>query len=273
MNIKTYFRKQIAVPQDHGSWVFIISPLLIGLFAGRSLSAASLALVVAAMAAFLIRQPVTMAIKARSGRRPASDLPAALFWIGVYGFIILLAVLGLVLQGHMPILLLAIPAAPVFAWHLVLVSRRNERRQAGIEILATGVLSLAAPAAYWIGAGLFRPDGWWLWILTWCQSAASIVYAYLRLEQREWKAIPPMLERFKAARRALLYTGFNVIGSLALGLMGVVPGLVFIPYLLQAAETLWGTANTATGQKPTAIGIRQLIVSTLFTILFVLCWR
>jgi hypothetical protein len=28
------FVRHIALPQDHGSWVFLLSPLLIGLFAG-----------------------------------------------------------------------------------------------------------------------------------------------------------------------------------------------------------------------------------------------
>ena len=55
----SYFRRQIALPQDHGSWVFLLSPLLIGLFTGGQFSAASAALIVAALAAFLIRQPLT----------------------------------------------------------------------------------------------------------------------------------------------------------------------------------------------------------------------
>ena len=47
--MKTYFKKQIALPQDHGSWVFILSPLLIGIFVSGQFTYASLALVVAAM--------------------------------------------------------------------------------------------------------------------------------------------------------------------------------------------------------------------------------
>ena len=185
------FRKQICLPQDHGAWVFILSPLLIGLFAARQFSFASFNLIVAAMAAFLIRQPLTIAIKVYSGRRSKGDLSTAQFWMMVYGVIALLAILGLTLNGFAYVLYLAIPGVPVFAWHLWLVSRREERRQAGIEIVATGVLALAAPATYWVGIGHYDPTGWWLWILTWMQTAASIVYAYLRLEQREqtkaWK--------------------------------------------------------------------------------------
>ncbi len=271
--MQAYFRRQIAIPQDHGSWVFLLSPLIIGLFAGKNFTAASLALVVAAMAAFLIRQPLVMAVKAYTGRRPRTDLPAAHFWMTIYGTLALLAVAELIVLGKTYVLLLAIPALPVFGWHLWLVSRRDERRKAGVEILATGVLALAAPAAYWIGQDAYHPLGWVLWILTWFQSAASIVYAYLRLQQREWEASPSWGVRFRAGWRASSYTVFNFSLALALGALGLIPWLVSLPYLLQAAETLFGTVKPAIGVKPVAIGVRQLIVSLGFTILFLLTWR
>src|SRR5215216_5657678 len=180
-----YLRKQIFLPQDHGSWVFIFSPLLVGLFAAGRFTFATVSLVGAALAVFLLRQPVTIAVKAYAGRRPKSDIPAARLWIALYGLIILLALIGLIRAGFAYLLLLAIPGVPVFAWHLWLVSRREERRQVNVEIIATGVLSLAAPAAYWVGLGRYDSAGWWLWLLVWAQTAASIVCAYLRLEQRD----------------------------------------------------------------------------------------
>ncbi len=268
------FKPQIALPQDHGSWVFVLSPLLVGIFAGRGFSPASLSLVVAAMAAFLLRQPVTIAVKAYSGRRPRTELPTARFWMVSYGAVIFLALAGLVYQGFSYLLFLAVPGVLIFAWHLWLVARREERRQAGVEILATGVLSLAAPAAYWVGLGSYDPAGWWLWGLTWAQSAASIVYAYLRLEQRGWKSIPPRVERFRAGRRSLLYTGFNLLAALVLGFgVGLIPNWIFLPYLLQTLETLWGVEHPAAGWRPTRIGVRQLAVSTFWTLLFIVFWR
>jgi len=269
----SYFRKQIFLPQDHGSWVFIFSPLLIGLFAGEQFTLASLCLVIAAIAAFLVRQPITIAVKALVGRRSKSDSPAALFWILLYGFIILLALMGLLRAGFGYLILLAVPGLPIFAWHLWLVSKREERRQVNVEIIATGVLSLAAPAAYWVGIGHYDPLGWWLWILVWLQTAASIVYAYLRLEQREMKEIPTRPERWKMGFRAFLYTTFNLVLTLVLGLISVLPLFIFIPYLVQWIETLWGIFHPAIRWKPTRIGVRQMIVSTAWTILFILYWK
>lgn len=270
---RSLFRRHIALPTDHGSWVFLLSPLLIGLFAGGRWTPAVVPLVVAALAAFLLRQPVTIAVKAYSGRRSRSDLPAAVLWILIYGLIGLLAVAILLVLGFWYLLVLALPAAPVFGWHLHLVSRREERRQLGVEIVGSGVLALAAPAAFWVTLGHADPRGWWLWALTWFQSAASIVHAYLRLEQRELIIAPELPVRLKMARRALLYTTFNLLAVSALSLTANLPRLLPLPYALQWAETAWGTLRPAVGVRPTLIGIRQLIVSSLFTLLFILTWR
>ena len=267
------FKKHIAIPQDHGSWVFILSPLFIGTFVGGNFNYSTLSLFIGAMSAFMIRQPLTVYVKAISGRRPKSDLGPARFWMLIYGAIAALAFTSLILQGFGFLLFLAIPVVPVFGWHLWLVSQRSERKQAGIEIIATGVLSLAAPAAYWVALGGYDPLGWWLWIWTWLQSAASIVYAYLRLEQRELKTRPENRELWGMGKRALIYTSFNLFASLMLGWANVIPQLIFVPFLLQWLETLWGITHPAIGWKPTRIGIRQFIVSTLWTILFIICWR
>ncbi|HEX5943129.1 MAG TPA: YwiC-like family protein [Anaerolineales bacterium] len=269
---RDYLRKQIFLPQDHGSWVFILSPLVVGLFAGGRFTAGSLSLVLAAIAAFLIRQPITMAVKVYSGRRPKSDLPATLLWIAVYGVMILVALIGLIGSGFGYLLILAVPAAPVFTWHLWLVSRRAERRQVNVEIIATGVLSLAAPAAYWVGIGRYDATGWWLWILVWFQTAASIVYAYLRLEQREQAEGLAPAQSWKMGGRAFAYTSFNLVTVLVLGLLSVLPRFLFLPYLIQWLETLWGIFHAAIKWKPTHIGIRQLIISTLWTISFIVTW-
>jgi hypothetical protein len=268
------FARHIALPQDHGSWVFLFSPLLIGLFAGASWTAAGGLLALAALAAFLLRQPAMIAVKAISGRRSRRDLGPAAFWMALYSLVALAALAGLAAQGFGFLLLLAAPGLVVFAWHLYPVSRRQERRQIGVELVGTGVLALAAPAAYWVGRGSADPQGWVLFGLVWLQSVASIVYAYLRLEQRGLPGMPDPAQRLSLGRRALLYTGFNLLLSLALAFGGYLPFLIPLPFAIQWLETLWGAlVRPAVGIKPTRIGVRQLIVSSLFTLLFILTWN
>jgi hypothetical protein len=264
--------RQIAIPQDHGSWIFILSPLLIGIFVGGTVLPATAFLILAAVSAYLIRQPITVMVKALSGRRPRSNLRPARAWIVMYGISALIGITGLVLEGYQVVVALAIPGIPIFAWHLHLVSRRIERKQAGVEVLATGVLALAAPAAFWVGSGGYDPDGWWLWLLTWVQAAASIVHAYMRLAQRELEGMPPAAARWRLGGQAVASTSFNLLSSLALGWAGILPPLIFLPFLVQWMETLWCTVHPAVGWKAARIGLRQLAVSGLWTILLVLCW-
>lgn len=273
----SYLKKQVALPQDHGSWVFILSPLLIGIFTSGVFQLPSVYLVMAAMAAFLIRQPVTVIVKTLSGRRSAADRIPARFWLLVYGILIAAALTGLILSGNGYILYLAIPGAPVFAWHLWLVSKRQERKQENVEVIATGVLALAAPAAYWVGIGDYNPTGWWLWLFCWLQSAASIMYAYLRLSQRELSqeqaAVKSRGDWWQMGQRALVYTSFNIILPFGLGIFHYIPFWIFIPFFLQWLETLWGITHPSVGWKPMQIGIRQLIISILWTVLFIVFWR
>lgn len=266
-------QKQFFLPQEHGAWVFLLSPLLIGTFIGRSWNAAGLLLWIGSLAAFLLRQPVSIAVKAYSGRRSKKDLRPAMFWTILYGSIGFLCGSILMLWGYAYLLLLLIPGFIVFVWHLWLISRRAERRQIGVEIVASGALALSASAMVWTSAGRINFTGWLLFILCWLQSASSIVYAYLRLEQRVLSHPPGFSERLAMGKRSLLYSTFNLGLTIVLSVLEITPPLIFLPFAVQWLETLYGILVPAVGVKPTKIGVRQLIVSTIFTLVFILIWR
>ena len=111
-------RKQYALPAEYGSWIWWIGPFLIGAAAGGKINSHLGILFIAALAAFLSRQPTTMTVKVLSGRRSRSDLVPALFWMVLYSLITLIATAVLVSRGFSQLLLIAIPAIPVFALHL-----------------------------------------------------------------------------------------------------------------------------------------------------------
>ncbi len=264
------FRKRIAIPQEHGSWMFLLLPLLVGMRAGGAFPVASWYLIVAALAGFLMRQPILALTKIRAGRRPASDRPAAWFWIVVYGTIAGLHIGGLVYRGFGFVLHLAVPALPVAAWHAWLVMHRAERRQELMEILAAGALALSAPAAMWIGSGVYDPDGWLLWLLTWQASAAMIVHTYLRLDQRTWPEVPPLPERLRAGRRSLAVSGTGLLTVVAFASAGLASWALLAPFAILVIEARLGALLPAVGQRPRRIGFRQLAVSIAVTAAFLL---
>ena len=268
----TLWVKQVAVPNEHGSWVFFFSPLLVGLILGGTWGAAQAFLLLAALGAFMFRQPLTTLIKILSGRRSRKELAASLFWMAIYGSLALAGAAGLWLQGYRVIFWLVIPAVPVLAWHLWLVSRRAERRKPGVEIVGSAVLALLAPAGYWIGRGAMDLTGWMLWLLVVLQNAASIVYAYLRLEQRVLALEPDLAGKIRMARRALSYGTFNLLLTAGLSLAGIIPGLVWLAFTIQWVEIIYGTLSPAIKVKPVVVGVRQMVVSILFTVCLILTW-
>jgi hypothetical protein len=221
----------------------------------------------AVLAAFLLRQPATVAVKALSGRRAQEDLKPALAWLAGYSLLGGLALGWLLRAGHGRLLALALPGIPVFAWHLWLVSRRRERGQPGVEIVAAGTLALAAPAAYWTAGGESARVGWILWLLTWLQAAGSIVYIHMRLEQRGLEHLPSRRQLWRLGARTLAYTVFNLLACLLLSGIGWAPPLAPWAFALSLAETLQGVARPAVGVPARAIGLRQLGSSALFLLL------
>ncbi len=266
------FQRHIAVPTEHGSWVFLLGPMMVGLVISGGLNGAQGWVILAALAGFFFRQPLTIWVKVMSRRRPPKERLPALFWMGVYGSVGAIAVAGILSQKLGFLVALALPAVPVLIWHLWLVSRREERRKPIVEIAGSGVLGLTAPAVYWAGMGEVNWNGWILWLLLWLQAIGSILYAYLRLNQREWKSVPPLTERMRAASAALMVCGgdFAIVGVLSS--VGILPSGLPLAYLIQFAEAVWGALKPAVGVKPVAIGLRQMVISTLFMVAFAVLW-
>jgi len=264
-------RKQYFLPSEHGSWIWWIGPFAIGLAAGRRFTPDVVLLFAALLLAFLSRQPATMAIKALSGRRPRRDLAPSVFWLAVESLPALVALAALVAAGYRQLLWLAIPGVLVFAWHLWLVRRREERGQRGVELVAAGVLGLAAPAAYWVASGTESRTAWILWGLCWLHSAAAIITVFLRLEQRRLQT--PPLHPWRDAMRVLAYHAFNLAIALALALLGWAPALVPVAFLLMLVDAVEGVAHPPVGTQPTVIGFRQLGASLAFLFVMALAYR
>ncbi|MBI5715469.1 MAG: YwiC-like family protein [Chloroflexi bacterium] len=263
------FRKHIALPQQHGSWALWLGPYVIGIGVGGTFKIELLWLTLASLGGFLLLQPLTVLIKVIAKRKPKTDLASSIFWSILYSLLALITLTQLLITNYY-FLYLALAALPVLVWQLILVMRREERGQMGIELVGSGVLALAAPAAYWIAKDGMNLTGWILWILCWMQSAGAIVYIYLRLEHRRLTEMPHAPDRFTMAKRALLYNTFNVVAVIAVAAFNLIPPLVIIPFLVMVIETIYGALiKPGIGAKPVIIGVRQLVITVIFVILMI----
>lgn len=260
------FFKIYVLPPEHGGWFLLLGPFMFGALAAAQPNADLIVLLLFALAAYIARQPLTLLVKALSGRRAKSDVHPALFALLGTGALVLILLGVLILRGYAFLLWLSIPAALVMTWQLWLVTQREER-QLGIELVGAGTLALAAPAAYWVSVGAMAETGWWLWLLAWLYAACSIVYVYLRLKQRRMKELPSRAEQWRSGRRTLLYIGASLVLTTALAILQFVPLWTPFAFVLAGAHFLYGITHPCVGVKPVRIGIEQSLATLGFYVL------
>lgn len=267
---ETLFRRHIALPQQHGAWAMWLAPFGIGVGVGGVLTPALGWLALAATGAFLALQPLTQLVKVWAGRRSARERGPALVWLALYGLLMLVGAAGLALTGQAWVLALGVLALPILAWQLLLVARRAERGQMGVEMLGAAVLALGAPAAYGVAVGGPSLTGVWLWTLCALQGAGAVTYIFATLVYRRLTARPDWSERWRIAGRS---TVLHVAMLLVVGLLvaaGQVPFPVLLPFSLLLAEAIYGgLLRPPVGVKPARIGVRQTIVTVLFALLVI----
>jgi hypothetical protein len=270
-SFRALFRKYV-MPAEHGGWVLWIGPFVLGSLAAWPFKPDLLLLLLLIVAGFLARQPLVITTRALAGRRTRADLKTVLEAFAILAALTA-ALLGiLLLRGNGFLLWLALPAVPVLAAQLWLVSRKQER-QLGIELIGSGVLALAAPAAYWVGRGEMDLTGWWLWLLSWFYNASAIVYVYLRLRQRRLTEMPGWGERWRQGARTLLYASFNLGLSIVFAVLGFIPLLVMGAYLFALIHFVWGTSFPAVRVRPARVGLEQSSATLLFFLLVALAYR
>lgn len=268
--IRRFLRKHYAIPPEHGAWVWWIGPLIIGAAAGGSFHADFFWLILAVLAAFLLRQPLTLLVKVLSGLRPVSDRAPALFWSTVHGGSCAIGAAGLVEQGHTRVLLLGLLATPLLLWYSFLVSRKSERHQHGMEYATAAVLALALPAAYWVCGGMSDFEPWVLWGLVTLHSVTTVIHVSKILELRRTKR----MQNLRYARRILASTlPFAALCLMAAGVwawVGFVSWLTIAAFLVPIADIAQSAVLPPVGIKPTQLGLRQLTTSSLFVVLMVI---
>ncbi len=170
--------RSVALPTEHGGWSFISEPILLGLLLAPS--SGGIALGVAALGVFLLRQPFKIFVKdVRSGRRVARTHTARQF-ILVYA--VLTAAAGLMILLLMPspeTLLPLLFALPLFAIQLT-YDISNQSRSIVAEItgsLATG--ALASLIVLMQGWSMLPALG--LWLVMALKATTAILYVRLRL--------------------------------------------------------------------------------------------
>ena len=253
--------KAVAVPVEHGGWGFLVEPLVLGLVLAPSV--AGLGLAGAAVAAFLARHPLRLALMdRRKGARYPRTVLAGRFVVG-YGALALAFVVTAVLLARAPFwspLLLAAPAALVALWF----DARGHSRQALPE--AAGAVALGASvSAIALAGGVSAGPAFGAWALLAIRGVTAVLYVRARL--RLDRGVP------SGTRTAVSSHVLGLAGAGALAAAGWGPWLGVLALVLLLLRAVHGLSARRPRLRPQALGFLEMGWGLLTLVLLAVGYR
>ena len=247
--------RTVALPVEHGGWGFLLEPILAGLLIAPSWPGFWLAL--AALAVFLLHQPLKVALKDWRSRRTYDRTRWAMRFALVYGVVALLS-FGLALAQtdacfYAP-LLLAMPMAGV----QLLYESRYRGRELIPEVF--GALALAATAPAILIAGGQPPAlALLLWALLGLRIVSSLLYVRTKLRRLRGK----LVSRWPT----IAVHGAALLAVVALASAGSVSGWVVVAMLVLMSRAVYGLYYATDSVRPKTIGLQELAYGILYALL------
>jgi hypothetical protein len=250
--------KRILLPVEHGGWGFLFEPLLLGLLVAPSRANGALAL--SAVAAFLVRHPLKLALgdRQRGRRYPRTSAAegAALGW----ALVALLGLGGAVAFGGPTLLWPLVAAAPLALLQLAF-DVRNRNRELLPELAGALALAATAPAMF-IAVGLGFVPAAIAYVFLGLRAASAILYVRCRLR----------LTRGTATSRwpQLLAHALGLLVMLLLASFRLQSWLAVAAFAILLARALHGLAPAREPMPPRRIGLQELGFGLATTLLVAL---
>ncbi|MBI3297236.1 MAG: YwiC-like family protein [Elusimicrobia bacterium] len=250
------------LPREHGSWVMLLVPPVLGWAAAGGGPAGAAALFALGTAgAFLLRTPLGVLLE-------SPGHPAARRWVlscaaaAAAGFGGLAA-----LYGRWGLLLMVPPDGGALA-----VALRNQRRRRAMseanELVGIAGLSLGAPAAWYAASGAWEPGAAWLWALCALFFSGPVFHVKMLVSRRAASARGAPVEaarRADGARRlSLAYHGAAAAAVAAAAAGGAVPAGALLPFGASAAKSAWWAARQGPGLELKKVGWQEVGWTALF---------
>lgn len=233
------------IPREHGAWVILFAPLVVGLAVSDRFEAIpALLLIVAVTAAFLARFAADLVLRRRASAR----------WLVVYGGVLALSVAPLLAVYHRgSLVILGAGVAVLFGIHAALTARptrkRFDRTAAG-ELLAVAALVSTGPAAVIVERGALDSTALTLWLICAHFFAGGVLHVNMFLEAAKVRGAFTREDRARVSRPSLHYhlffcTAFPLACTLSLGLAGTtIAALGALPAVVRAFRGIATVSNT-----------------------------
>ncbi len=246
--------RSVALPIEHGGWAFLLEPIVLGLLVAWS--GAGFVLSVGALAAFLLHQPLKIAVRDwMAGRRAPRTIWAERFAV-VYALVAVASLGWIAWTAPSRVVVAFLIFAPLAGIQLAYDVRGKSRALvpeiAGAAALAGIAVAIAMLDGWTIGPALG------LWGVLVARSAPSIVYVRERL----------LLERGKGVRLAptIAVHVAAVVAVAGLWWAGIasVAGVAAMVFLFGRA---WhGLSKWRHGHRPAMIGMQESFIGLGFVV-------
>lgn len=179
---RVWFRKQLVLPAEHGSWSWLLVPFLVGVGVAGRVNTAVWLVLLGGLAAFLMRQPATAWLRIRQGKGRRDDEPLAAGWTIGLAAVALFCLAGLLALGHTALLWLLGPLAVLFVVYVAAAyQRRANLRTLWMELAGAAGLAAMAPAALVAVSGRLTPAAWAVWSVLAALNILGAIYVRARL--------------------------------------------------------------------------------------------
>lgn len=238
--------KQISLPTEHGSWGFLLEPMVVALAIGPSVS--GFAIAVMTIGAFLSRQPLKVLIIDRLGQKNNARARAAVTFLLLFAAISAAGFAStLFLTGLRPLM----PFILVLPFAAVQIYFDGSRKSRGLlpELLG-GVSISASSAAIMLASGASDFAAAALWILMIARLIPSIIYIRnrLRLEKGKGHSLSQPVAAHSAA----------FIAVVVLAYYGGVPWLAVAAMAILLFRAVNGLSATRKRLKAMQIGVLEV---------------
>jgi hypothetical protein len=250
--------KSIILPNEHGSWGFLLEPLVAANAVAPSIGGIWITVMVTG--AFLSRQPLKVFLTDWRGKRNLPQTALALNFIFIFGIISIVGLFGSLLFVDLNSFLPFLIITPL-AFYQIYCDANKQTRHLWPEL--TGAVAISSSAAVIALAG-----GWHLlnalglWSIFIARMVPSIFYVRnrLRLEKgKDYSPVPVIGSHFMAVIAVGLLVENNLIPQLTIP--------VFIWFLGRAG---WGLSRFREKVKAIRIGIWEVIYGLLMVIAVIL---
>ncbi len=259
------------LPREHGAWAMFVAPLLVGIGAAGMANVELALFALTAFGFFLLRYPLMLAIKTKSN---AARL-AAWQWSVAYGALTIVAGAALMLISQLLALvlvgLLGLISLVAYLWH---AAHRAEMTTIG-EWIGIAGLALGAPGAYLVATHRLDATAWALYLLNVLYFGGTVFYIRFRVrdQTRLAKSGVDWRSRLWAGRITLLYHLLAIGAVVLFAVLGFVPALVPLAFVLPMCKTVGGVFSMPGRLNMRRLGFMELGLTTLFALAVLFAYR